>query len=538
MEETPMNPIFDLSYQERRDNSIDAINYIELFDTNNGFTAKNVPTVQRHFTFRLNDINSWYRFAHSFIKVKCTAKSVLDTTQSHIHSDIRSIFNRVILRMNSEVVEDKSNYFFREAEWSRSCYSLDYLNTVASNMGIDDYRFFGDQIRQSPEYVTGAGAGAGNLYPEGLGALVVAQSQALVGTGTDPVTKETFRQLDTWNNRLGSNGRLSSADCGKGREYYVPLYELFNLPKVWDRCIKGAPLELELFIAPDSVCCRSPNNNMDGTAIANTATDGAVLNWVGSGITWLVPRIVPSPLAEARLNSILLEGRSIPINFEKSYVYRYAVEAGATKPRPVNEQWRIVNTASRPTKVVLFLRTQESEASVTSGVQGQFFQNVNDGSGFGGVTSVLSKANLFVNGRKVPSEDVKCTAGVLKDKSASAGGTLDVVGLPKGRDMSQLYRMYQEFMANYDHPYSRNFGMMAGTMSYNDFALNPFYCYDLSKREIAEFVGGASEISLDFTLEASTDAPAIPAMYIYALVYSESTLTLNMSEHSTTVLVR
>ena len=529
--EDSMNPIFDLSYQEKRDNSIDSVNYIELFDTNGGFTAKNTPTVQRHFTFRLNDVNSWYRFAHSFIKVKCTAKSANDLTQSHIASDIRTIINRCIFRMNSEVVEDKPNYYFREAEWDRQTWSLDYINNVASNMGIDDHHFYGDGIRQAPQF----SPNGNSVFAEGLGNLLIAKSEALSTGGAAALAQGECQKLSVWNNRLGCDARLASRDSGQGVEYLIPFYHLFNVGKVWDKCVKGCPLEIELFIADDGICCRSPNAQMDGTGAVNTATEGAVLNWVGSGITWMIPRIVPSPMAEARLNAQLLAGVSVPITFEKSYVYRFGIDSSV--PRPSSQQWRIVNTASRPTRVVLFLRSQESETGA-GGATGQFFGNITDGSNFNGISSVLTKANLFVNGRKVPSEDVKATAGTQKGKSASQGGDYDVATLPLGRDVSQLYRQYNEMQANYTEPYNRNFGMMSGTLNINDFSLTPYYCYDLSKRELAEFVGGASEISLDFTLDQSVGALATASMFIYAVVYTESEMTLNMTEHQTRVLVR
>ncbi len=115
MSETP-NPVYDLSFQEQKDVSTDAINYIKLYDVNTGFAANEN---QDHFHFRCNDINSWYRYAHSFFHFQCSANQSADNELGIVNSDIRSVLNRVVFRVNSEVVEDKPQYFYREAEWDK-----------------------------------------------------------------------------------------------------------------------------------------------------------------------------------------------------------------------------------------------------------------------------------------------------------------------------------------------------------------------------------------------------------------------------------
>ena len=290
--------------------------------------------------------------------------------------------------------------------------------------------------------------------------------------------------------------------------FYIPLYHLFNVFGVYDKVIKGCPLEIELFCTNDKVRILRTGTDTDGNPNTGAPKD-SVLKWVNAGISLLLPRIVPSPMTEALLNRQLIAGLSIPIKFEKSYVYRESVTT-ATGPG----QWRIVNTASRPTKVVLFMVPQDGETSQERDLYAQHSHL----EPIGTQTSVASwiKSNLFVNGRKVPSEDVRHNSNKY--------------GL---KDHAQLYRMLNESQHNYDSPYLRNFGMEAGLNPWWNTLYCPLIVFDLSKRELSEFVGGASEIVVDYELKVTTGA-----QFLYAIVFTESELTLNMTEHYTLITVR
>ena len=525
-----VNPIFDLSYQEQKDTSIDSVNYIKLFDTNNGFSAVNNPP-QNHFTFRLNDINSYYRYAHSFFHFECQAFQSNGNDMGVISSDIRSALSRVVFRINSEVVEDKPAYFYREAEWDRDTWSLQYRSLIGSDMNIDDINQVGTDL------ITNAGdfSSIGNPDVDGQFALCLAAS-TVDGTGTGDTTnveKGMLRRANFINTTQNATGRLWARSKGQMINCFVPFYHLFNVAKVWDRVIKGCPLEVEFFITPNEICTLQSPLKKDGV----TAADGTTtLRWVGPGITWNIPRIIPSPMVEARLNAQLLAGLSIPIKFEKSYMYRYNIGTGDA----ASQQWRIVNTASRPTRLVVFHRPQETESNQQKPLRGD---------GTNASACVLTKANLFINGTKVPSEDVTADVGQLTQAgitgplpgnqfSGENNETFNTTII--ARDVTQQYRMYNEMLSNYTEPYMRNFGMVAGKLDYTNFATSPYYCYDLSKRELGQFVGGAAEVTLDFSLGYVPDqnGGTRPPLYLYALLYTESEMTLSMTEHSTRVLVR
>ena len=81
-------------------------------------------------------------------------------------------------------------------------------------------------------------------------------------------------------------------------------------------------------------------------------------------------------------------------------MYRYNIGTGDA----ASQQWRIVNTASRPTRLVVFHRPQETESNQQKPLRGD---------GTNASACVLTKANLFINGTKVPSEDVTADVGQL-----------------------------------------------------------------------------------------------------------------------------
>ena len=80
-------------------------------------------------------------------------------------------------------------------------------------------------------------------------------------------------------------------------------------------------------------------------------------------------------------------------------MYRYNIGTGDA----ASQQWRIVNTASRPTRLVVFHRPQETESNQQKPLRGD---------GTNASACVLTKANLFINGAKV-DEDVTADVGQL-----------------------------------------------------------------------------------------------------------------------------
>ncbi len=495
------NPIFDLSYSYRKDNSVDAVNHITFYDTTNGFTAAGqvgspppVGNAQDHFTFRCNDVNSWWRPALGFIRVQCAVYNQETNgtapgnhTYHALEDDIRTIFNRIILRLNGEVVEDKPHHVFREWYYDRSTWSKQYAETVGSAMFVDPA---GDEFNAYKSTGVGSVKAPGNYEPILLAPTNIALAD--------------MKKSDEWNTRLHPLGRRYNycAQYGQGTgsaqsmEFYIPLYHLFNCFKVYDKVIKGCPIEIELYTVKDEIRIHRRATQVNGVTASALKS---VLKWNEAGLSLILPRVIPSPSTEAMLNRQLIAGLSVPIKFEKSYVYRDSIDTGKT-----NGQWRVTNTASRPTKIVVFTVKQDSEQNQTDAL----WEPHN------AVQNRVNRISMFVNGRKVPSEDVK-------NESMQSS--------------QQVFRMWNEALHNYDQPYLRNFGMVAGLRDFQSVNFKvPMYVFDLSKRELSEFVGGASELVVDWHYDAATTDP----QFMYALVYTESELTLNMTEHSTMITVR
>ena len=126
----------------------------------------------------------------------------------------------------------------------------------------------------------------------------------------------------------------------------------------------------------------------------------------------------------------------------------------------------------------------------------------------------FNKLNLSINGHRVPQEDVLV--------GNAAGSWL-------AADFTQVYRASVADMGNLDSAYDRNFGLMGGSQNLHTFSQCPVFTYDLTKKEVADFVGSASEMTIDWGLHTAINAGT--PYWIYAVITTEAQVNLNMTAH-------
>jgi hypothetical protein len=83
-------------------------------------------------------------------------------------------------------------------------------------------------------------------------------------------------------------------------------------------------------------------------------------------------------------------------------------------------------------------------------------------------------------------------------------------------------------MANTTDPYARNFGGMGGNMSVATWLQCPIYSFDLTKKEVADWIGSSADITVEWELAAAVPASGV---WLYATVTTEGEVALDMTAH-------
>ena len=308
--------IFDLSPPKSvlHDSEVESLSYSKFYDTSSGATPS---AGQSKFLFRINDINTLWLLSRAYVHVSWTMTLAADE-RATVTNDIRSFFNRVILRLNDTVVEDHSNYFYRECYPDRLRWSKQYADTVGSAMWYrpEELSAYGHQI--FTHRIMGA----------------TAAGIAKIGTGGGLVGTD-IANVDEFNDSRCTNGyHYHLTPNGTECHGFIPLYHLVNFAKVWQKVIRGFAIELELHTTGDAIRLVQSTVKADGTPTGKPATS----DWVGRGIELWCPRVTAHPEIAAKLNNQLSAGVNVPVMFPKTYVTRQALlSANSTAG-----QWRIV----------------------------------------------------------------------------------------------------------------------------------------------------------------------------------------------------
>ena len=310
------------------------------------------------------------------------------------------------------------------------------------------------------------------------------------GGGSNTIEPNNFDVPGTPESRNLSLTRQNPTYC------MIPLFHIFNFTKVYQKVIRGLDVECEFYISSDNVkLIRSlkQSDNVDAVAGQNY-----VFKWAGSGLSLYIPRIKPTPQMEGQLNSMLIKGVSPMVEFEKSIVYREAIPIGRQ-----DGEWSITTNTSTPTRLYLFLRTQSSESIQTVPLYER--------------KSFLERLDVYVNGERIPTEDVK------------AEGTANS-GLVQ-RNYTQYFRQWHNMQGNFDGLYNGSSG--GSQMSYLEFDLNSVIAFDL-KQNTRDLIDKSSDIRVTYKL----DDVAVSSHWLYAVLFSKSVVTLEMSEQRSVALVK
>ena len=479
--------------------------YIKLYQQG-GFIPSNSPA-QQEWTFRMSDLNSYYLMSQSFFQFDFSltdnATEQNSQTRSLIFpSDIRCLFKNVQLDLNSVAIESNNQNYWIYANIDRAFMSRQYIETAGSLGGM----FLTDTRYDNPAYL-GPYANMNVALDndrEGAPADAVAL-KAQIGYDGDLARLQTYAKKRALLSI--KDGDRKSTRC----TLRVDMPSIFQFYRYWTRCHKGIDVQCRFSTIGDAgfITDRVRNN-------ARLATDYK-MDWEGSGIVWWVKSMKPSPRVEASLNSMLQRGQEIFTPFETAKVYNF-------QPTNGSSSFRIVNESSRPTRmIVAFQRktvlTTSDDISVLQMPQG------------------MSTMTAFVNGKKVPNIDINMTCPPTIPKN---GYVVDVgdskVNQQSPFDLTEPYMRYLLLTGTYNSAFKNNYAKGSGALGYVDWvSTSPFVCFDLSHNAIGDISGSNSEIVLNYNVN---NPDIVTDFNLYAIVYTERTVSMNLSESTSYVAIR
>lgn len=496
-----MDEIYNLEDTKKLETKSDPIEYRKFYDQSSGFTARTPPTVadiQSHFNFRVSDINSYWLLHRAYLLLNFKlAKGTGANERATIANGIGNFFDRCILRFGDTVIEDKPRHFYREFEVDALTWNKQYTDTVGSMMlyhspnehsliAIDKSR--ASYLKPGSAFQTINGTAGTYADTDALAAALATFNS------THTLQPDVFDDLDTpeSKNRVFTDG--DSVYC------MVPLVHLFNFPKVYEKVIRGLDIELEFYLSNDSTRLIRSSVQSDGAAADTAVAKNYALNWLGAGMTLYLPRVIPTPRVQADLNRMLTKGVSLPIEFEKSIVYRESIP-----PARQEGEWSITTNTSTPTRLYFMVRSQASESSQLIDLK----------------TSdvLLSQLDVFVNGEKVPTE-------VVQAEGAAGSGVIQ-------RNYTQYLRLWHDLQGNRDGVYN---GLVGGSnINQTLFDLHRIVAIDL-KQSSRDLPDRSSDIRVSYKFDIPV--PVGKDQWLYCIAYSKATTVLEMSEGRSVALIK
>lgn len=512
-----------------RDTSTDNCEYVKLYQQA-GFQPTNTPVAQQDWHFRMSDLNSWYHMSQSFFEFQFQVadKQTLDGAVSTLESrcltypsDMRTLFKNVQLDLNSVSIESNNNNAFMFYNVDRAFMSRQYLETAGSLGGM-----FLTDMRIDHPALLGADASfqtASTTFTSGAtGPLITQPFNGNTARLQTYAKKQVLATIPRGETRAAKTGALSTVCTLR-----VAMPDIFNFYRYWTRCHKGIDVQCRFTTVGDGAFITDRTRDGVG-APAPRAANTYGMRWAGSGITWWVKSLKPSPRVEAGLNAMLQKGAEIFCPFEHPRVYNFnPLGAG-------DQSFRIVNESSRITK--MFVCWQRKTVQTTS-----------DDISVVQAPAGITKYTAFVNGKKVPAIDISITSteppphGGAKYATVS---TTEFESIPSQFDYTELYHRYLLMTGTYNSAFKNNYAKGSGALGYVDWScVSPFVSFDLSANAIGDISGSNSEVVLNYShaeVPTSTANPITPITdyTLYAIVYTERTVSLNLSEASTYVAIR
>lgn len=472
-----MDSIYDITSNTTLDTKADPVEYRKFFDQTSGSSTANDLT-KAHWNFRVSDINSYWLLHRAYLMVEFDIAPLAGAPNERVTlaNGIGNIIDRCVLRLGDTVVEDKPRHFYREHELDTMTWSKQYVDTVGSLM-----MYHPNSLQNADWTVANRGRSA-YVKPGG--------GVATIGDYTLDPEAFDVPESPEGHNRLLTQGRSTYA--------MIPLYHLFNMPKVYQRVIRGLDIELEIYTTNDNIRVIRSATQDDGTAsVAGSATNGT-FHWKNAGLTLYLPRVVPPAQEQARLNRMLAEGVAPKIEFEKSIVHRESIASGNK-----SGEWSITTNTSTPTRIYLMLRSQASESDQNTPLYER--------------QAFLSRLDLYVNGQHVPSENLEAPG--------ATGASITQ------RNFTTYLRQWHNSQGNFDGVYDGSVG--GSHLGLADFELKNIVAIDL-KQMGRDLVDKSSDIRVEYTLDNAVNK----GHYLYAIVFSKSTVQLEMSEGRSVAIVK
>lgn len=477
-----MDSIYNLQDLPTLETKTDPIEYRKFYDQTSGFSATSAGgPVKTHFSFRISDINSFWLLSRAYLLFEFNLTNVGHGTERQTVEYLGKHFDRVLLRLGDTLVEDKTKYVYRDSEVDALSWGKQYAETV------------GSMALYKPESFDTSDKRATNLS-KALYYKVATAGSADFATLLERLedSPDAFDVPGTFENHNHTATRGSKTFA------MLPLVHLFNFLKVYDKVMRGLDIEIELYMAPDSV--RIIRSNKLSTGAASVAGDNAVFNWSGPGITLMVPRVVPTPKIQAMLNMQLAKGLNVTVPFEKSHVYRLTIPDGAQ-----TGEWNITTATSTPTRIYLMIRAANSETDQRL----RLFAR----------DRLLTRVDVFVNGEKTPTEN-------LTADGATGSGILE-------RNFMTYLRQWHDMQGNIGSPYQGETGH--SNLDALGFFANNVVAIDL-KQKISDLPDRSSDINVSYQLDLATTVGN--THYLYAVVFSKAVAELQLSEARSVALIR
>ena len=483
--------------------------YIKLYQQG-GFTPSDSPA-QQDWTFRMSDLNSYYLMAQSFFQFDFSLNDggVGDVTTKNLiyPSDMRCLFKSVQLDLNSVAVEANNQNYWMFANVDRAFQSRQWVETAGSLGG----QFLTDTRFDNPAYLGPYANQDFALTNDVLGAPADATAlKAQIGYDGD------YARLQTYAKKRALLSFKAASNTSSRCNLRVDMPSIFQFYRYWTRVHKGIDVQCRFTTVGDGGFITNRRRVDVGGTGARAAGDYS-MKWEGSGLTWWCKTLKPSPRVEIKLNSMLQRGQEIMCPFESVKCYNFTPTNGSSS-------FRIVNESSRPTRmIVAFQRksvlTTTDDISVLQMPEG------------------MTTMSASVNGKKVPNIDIQmvCPTTLPHQGYVVDGGTGKKVNQQSSFDLSEPYMRYLLLTGTYNSAFKSNFSRGSGSLSYVDWvSTSPFVSFDLSNNAIGDISGSNSEITLNYNV-ANDD---ITDYIMYAILYTERTVSLNLAEASTYIAIR
>ena len=471
----------------------DSASFIKVYQQS-GFQ----PSLQQeNWHFRLSDLNSYYLPSQSFFEFSfniedLAAEPTEATRNIIIPNDLRTMFKYAQLELNNVTVESNNTNYQFFANIDRSWWSRQYYETAGSIIGS----ILPNTMWDNPSYL-----------PQ-----LARQNSALTnfeGTGVQVYNGDVARTQSYMKHKfMACSKTVEGLEILKTCNMRVAMCDLFQFYRFYTKVHKGVDMSVRFTCNNDATFITDRTRNV---VRENVGATQFRKNWVNSGIVWWCKTVKPSPRVEASLSSMLQKGVEILCPFESVKTYLFQPGVGGNS-------YRVVNESSRPVKMIC-------------GFQRKTCLNTTDDISVLQMPKGITAFTAFVNGTKVPEVDIKIRVNI---DPPPPQGYNPVTELPD-IDFSEIYQRYLEMCGTFTgNQYKENYSRGAGAYGYQEWcSVCPHISFDLSTNAIGAISGSNSEIV--FQYECSED---LSAYNLYCMVYTERTVSLNLSNASTYVAVR